>query len=134
MRPVWLCSLLAAIMLVASQNRGGLLAIMVPTAFALPFTPLWRRAIPIGLAAMLILGLGYAADVRLPVYQPTEQLQAGGRAIGARQLVDNMLSLVGSAEDTQFDDTKMFRVMWWQTISDYTFKGRYFLERQRASA
>ena len=43
-----LCGLLVSIMLVASQNRGGLLAIMIPVAFVLPFTRLWRRGLAMG--------------------------------------------------------------------------------------
>lgn len=124
-RPIWVCGLALAIMLVASQNRGGFVAIMVPVAFALPFTHMWRRAIQLGMVAVLALGIGYAVDLEIPSLRPEEQ-RAGERVLGARQVVDNLFSLVGSKENKQLDDTKYFRVVWWQSIWDYTINGRYF--------
>jgi hypothetical protein len=124
-QPLWLASLLLGVMVVASQSRGGLLAILIPVAFTLPFTPVWRHAVLVGLAGALVLGIGYAADVQMPAL-PGPDGKAASRQFGARQIVDNALSLVVPSDNRQLDDTKAFRTMWWKHIWDYTVGGRYF--------
>ena len=124
-RPVWLAALLLGIMLVASQNRGGFLAILLPVLFALPFSAAWRRVLLVVMAGAVVLGLGYAVDLEMPSRAQMER-PLGERPLGARQVVNNVLSLAGSSENRQLDDTKAFRVMWWQHIRNYTIGGQYF--------
>jgi O-Antigen ligase len=125
-RPVWLCALILGILTVTSQNRGGMLAIMVPVALALPFSRAWPRVVTMGMAGVALLGLAYAADLQVPSLSGTEKPFAGERQLDARQVVDNVLSLVIPTDDAQLDDTKMFRQMWWRKIYGYTFEGPYF--------
>jgi hypothetical protein len=125
-RPVWLCALIFGILLVAAQNRGGMLAIMVPVVVALPFTRAWPRVVVMGMVAVLVLGLAYAVNLEVPSMQPTGEHYAGERRLGARQAVDNVISLVASTKNTELDDTKLFRLLWWQKIWNYTFEGSYF--------
>jgi hypothetical protein len=125
-RPLWLCALLLGILTVTSQNRGGMLAIAVPVALALPFSKAWPRVVALGMVGVVLLGLAYAANLEVPPMTGSEEHFAGERRLGARQAVDNVLSLVVPTNDTQLDDTKMFREMWWRKIYTYTVDGPYF--------
>ncbi len=91
-RPLWLCALILGILTVTSQNRGGMLAIMLPVALALPFSKAWPRVVAMGMIAVLVLGLAYAADLQVPSF--SEDNIASERQSGARQAVDNVLSLI----------------------------------------
>ena len=70
-------------------------------------------------AVIAILGICYALDVEIP-------LPGNERPLGARQVVDNFLSVFSSSENAQLDGTKQWRVGWWQYIQSYTFHGDYF--------
>jgi len=121
----WLAALFAGILLVASQNRGGLLAILIPVVLVLPFTRIWGKALMAGFAGLMVLGVAYAVDLEMPSRAPVDRT-LGERPLGARQAVDNILSLVLPAENRQLDDTKAFRLMWWQDILGYTVHGPLF--------
>lgn len=121
----WIAAASFGALLVASQSRGGMLAFAIPVLFALPFTSAWRRAVLPALAAVMLLGIGYAADIEI-AGRPKEERHAGDRALGVRQMVDNALSVVIPGENLQLDDTKQFRVMWWRHIVDYTVHGERF--------
>ena len=49
-----------------------------------------------------------------------------GRPATLQQLVDNILSVLGSSSDAGLEGTKQFRLAWWGTIVDYTVFGDYF--------
>ena len=66
--------------------------------------------------------------VALPFYLSTsvkENFQ--GRKIGLAQLQDNIASLAISDEGSTLNDNKVWRLVWWTKIIDYTFGGEYFL-------
>lgn len=121
----WMLALIFGVILVASQNRGGFLAFLVPVLLVLPFTRVWGKAAMAGLAALLVLGAAYAVDLEMPSRDATERT-LGERPLGARQAVDNVLSLFLPSDNRQLDDTKAFRLMWWQRILDYTVHGPLF--------
>jgi hypothetical protein len=79
----------------------------------------WRRLLPGLLSACLLLSVAYAVDLKVPSEEES-------RAFGARQIVENMASVVVSTGNGRQDGTKLWRQMWWQTITDYTFHGPYF--------
>jgi len=121
----WIAALFVAILLVASQNRGGLLAILIPVILVLPFTRMWGKGLMAGFAGIMVLGLAYAVDLEMPS-RNAEQHTLGERPLGARQAVDNVLSLVLPAENRQLGDTRAFRLNWWQDIVNYTVHGPLF--------
>jgi hypothetical protein len=91
----------------------------VPAMFALVVSGR-SRALALGLIAVgLTLGVLYALDVEFTI--PGDE-----RPVGARQVVDNLLSVFGDSENAQLDGTKKWRVGWWTYIQNYTFHGDYF--------
>lgn len=50
----------------------------------------------------------------------------GGRPATIAQLIENIASVFGSADDGGLEGTKQFRLAWWGTIIDYTVFGEHF--------
>jgi hypothetical protein len=63
----------------------------------------------------------------LPFYLSTStKANYQGRKIGLDQLNDNITSLIISNEGTTLNNNKVWRLVWWGKIIDYTFGGEYF--------
>jgi hypothetical protein len=118
---VWGAALVATMLVVATQNRGALLAMMVPISVAVIVSGKWRSFIPPVLVILICISFAYAVDLSLPL-----EGRAPDRVVGARQLVKNALSILNSSNYKELDGTKQWRLAWWQTIQDYTLFGDYF--------
>ncbi|WP_162244698.1 O-antigen ligase family protein [Aureimonas sp. Leaf454] len=118
--PVWWVGLLIlGIMVVSAQSRGGMLAIAVPIALATLLSGRYRPALATVLAATPIFAVLYLTDVEV-------QLPPDFRTMRAGQLLDNVTSIFASSSNSDLDGTKIWRIRWWQTITDYTLHGDYF--------
>lgn len=116
----WTIALLLGIALIASLSRGGMLAIVGPVMFAIVAASRWRLAGTLALYGGLALAVLYLLDVSVPL-----QL-ANQRDASVRQIVDNLISITGSADRGDLDDNKRWRLLWWEKIQDYTFSGPYY--------
>jgi hypothetical protein len=116
---VWLVAALAAALLIASQSRGGMLALLAPLVLAMALSGQLRRLITVGSGIALIMSLAYVADLEI-------DLPRGERPISARALVDNVVSIAAPSEANNLDGTKQWRLNWWEAIRNYTFHGPYF--------
>jgi hypothetical protein len=119
--PFLLAVLLAGLAFAASQNRGVMLAILGAIGLSLILaqkTHLIRRIMVLG---TLALSLAYVSGVELQI-SPDDK-----RTISARQLVQNAMSVLsGNSRQEDLQDTKSWRVAWWQDIQNYTLRGEYF--------
>ncbi|KRE12729.1 hypothetical protein ASE66_19715 [Bosea sp. Root483D1] len=115
----WLVGALGAALLVASQSRGGMLALLVPLVLAMVLTGQIGRLTAITAALTLVLLVAYAADFEI-------DLPRGERPISAVAVVENLASVAGSSDANNLDGTKQWRLSWWQAIRDYTIHGPYF--------
>ena len=116
---LWLAIAFIGAVLVASQNRGGMLALIIPVLFAMVVTGQFRRLASIGAVVTLCLGLAYALDFSIDTPR-------GERPISTRAIIDNMASIVMPKEANNLDDTKQWRLNWWESIRNYTLHGPYF--------
>ncbi|CAO4177250.1 Right-handed parallel beta-helix repeat-containing protein [Methylorubrum populi] len=117
--PGWIAFTALGALLAAIQNRGSMLAILVPVGFALVAVGQWKR-----LAAILVLGagiLGGAAALNIEVTPP-----GSDRPVSAAAMVNNLTSIVAPSTANNLDDTKQWRLRWWRTIIGYTVDGPYF--------
>lgn len=117
--PGWFAFVGLGAMLAAAQNRGSMLAIAVPVCLALVAVGQWKR-----LAAALVLGaglLGAAAALDLEVELPNSD-----RPVSAAAVVNNIVSIVAPSSGGNLDDTKQWRLRWWNSIVGYTVHGPYF--------
>lgn len=107
-----------ALFLAASQNRGGMVAVVTALAllFALRPSARWIRPILMG---TLLLGAAVALDLRLET--------GDRREASARQLAANVTSVVGGeTERGNLESTIEWRMSWWGDIAGYTLAGPHF--------
>lgn len=117
-RLLWVVLLLIGMAAVATQNRGGMLAIMFMLSFAAIATGKLREFGAVLLIGISLLGLAYALDLSVPTARYD-------RDISAEQLIDNLQSVIGGGQ-AELSGTSAWRLRWWNTIIDYTLNGPYF--------
>ena len=117
----WICMLLVGIVVVSAQSRGGMLAILGPILLAMALSGRVRAPFLVALSLLPIVFVLYAVDFEMP-------MQSDRRTVTVSQLVDNAASIfiTTDAHDTTLDDTKMWRLRWWDKIFGYTVHGDYF--------
>jgi hypothetical protein len=113
----WLGLVYIGLAVAGSQNRGGMLAALFMLSFAAIASGRVRQlAAPLA-SVVIILSLAFVFDLSLPTYRE--------RDISVAQLTNNFLSIFGWGEVT-LDNTKLWRLEWWNSIINYTFDGPYF--------
>jgi hypothetical protein len=102
---------------VASVNRGAFLSIAsVVAVLSLYLKPLkWARAIAPAVILILVMAL---LDLRIDIGR--------SRTVSLDQLITNVVSIFGKVESGVLEGTKLWRLMWWKEIVNYTFFGPYF--------
>jgi O-antigen ligase len=108
---------IAMFLVVASQNRGGMLAVfcsLVVTCWFL--SP--RRWIPLVLPGTLLVGMLIAFGVQFQV--------GGSRVISPQQVFHNALSVLGVDDRLELSATREWRLQWWTKVVDYTVHGDHF--------
>jgi hypothetical protein len=116
---LWGFILIAGVM-VAATTRGGLLAILIPVGVVLLVRP-GAAGIKVALAGggLLFLALlTLAAEVSFGTSM--------GRELSAEQLVNNLGSIFTGRMGQSADGTRVWRLMWWNQIIEYTVHGEYF--------
>jgi O-antigen ligase/polysaccharide polymerase Wzy-like membrane protein len=108
----------ASLGLVASINRGGLLAASTG-ALALTLARPSRNWLIAVLMGSLVVGTGLLVDPFSRSELP------GGRSASVAQITAN-LSSIFSEGSPSLEGTKEFRLDWWSSIVDYTIFGPYF--------
>jgi hypothetical protein len=116
---IWLLFLLWGMVLIATQNRGAILALAIPIALATIALGRTRALLSILIPVAIIFAAGYAMNIDVQITDDER------RMFGPRQLVDNVASIFGSTTQ-ELDGTKEWRLSWWQAIYDYTVYGEYF--------
>ena len=102
-----------------AMSRGGLVAFSVAFGVAWCFRPgsRWAR----GFVVVMALAITAAAVTDVSV-----KMQDRDREFSARQLLLNVVSVVASDDVGDLNDTKTWRLEWWEKIADYTIHGEYF--------
>jgi hypothetical protein len=112
--------LLLGLVAMGSLTRGGLVAafgaIFVVVAL-LPFKAVGKLVVA-GATALLVASLWMGWGGSLPGNQ--------FRAISPEQIAKNLGSIGGGGGGEGLDETRTWRLMWWDTILDYTLHGSYF--------
>jgi hypothetical protein len=114
----WALFLILGAAIVASQNRGGMLAFAVPTAIAVIFASDRRKFLQIVCAAVLVAFLAIITNVDIQL--------SGTRRLQFSQFTDNVVSVFVDSPTSNLDGTKEWRKRWWETIIGYTIHGDHF--------
>ena len=112
-RAVWSVVALLAVALLATQNRGGLLAVAAGALVGLVFV---HQRAQLAARAVAVMTLGLALAVLLPLKVPLDGLQ--GRDFSAEQLVANVASLGGQETPGNLGGTVDGRQELWTRILD----------------
>jgi len=116
---VWVLALVATLAMV-STSRGAMLGALVPICLAAVVLGKWRQLIVVVMCAGLLFSALYAIELT-HMNDPNPH----GRTVSARQLTDNVTSIVGKGSRLT-ENTKQWRLDWWRRIVDETIYGNYF--------
>ena len=65
----------------------------------------------------------------VPIYASIKvQENFQGRKVGIEQVAQNAGSFVGISKDVNLEDNKLWRLVWWAKILDYSFSPNYFFQ------
>ncbi|WP_243373312.1 O-antigen ligase family protein [Microvirga solisilvae] len=118
---IWIVILVLGIALIATQSRGGTLAFLSAVILAAVLMNKVRVILRILMAGALAMTLAFALDLKVDFGS-----NEGDRSLSARQIVENLTSILVSSDEGNLDDNKLWRLRWWSDIRDYTFHGPYF--------
>jgi hypothetical protein len=111
--------LVIGVVAMGSLNRGGLLAFIAATLVVMILAPLRVGGkLLLAASAVLLVGtiwLGWGASFQV---RPD-------RAVSPEQIADNLRS-IGGSETGNLAGTRRWRLLWWNSIIDYTVHGEYF--------
>jgi O-Antigen ligase len=122
--PVWTFIAFASLTIVASISRGPLLAGFLPVIFAALVLGKLRELTRVFLIGLLIFGVAYAVEPAFTTY--TESDHSEERPISTRQIIENVVSILGPSGQQQSEGTKEWRLRWWDMIIEDTVLGSHF--------
>ncbi|MGA2631176.1 MAG: O-antigen ligase family protein [Terriglobia bacterium] len=113
---LWL-AWLVGILVAASINRGGFVAVIAALAVTFLVRPFGRWGKPLVLGVALV-GALVVANLKFDV--------GARRSVSLSQLTSNLTSVFRFTGEPSLDGTRAWRLRWWSVIINYTVQGRYF--------
>lgn len=110
---VWL----VGVAVVASLNRGGMLAVSTVASLMIFVRSLGRWATAL-MVALLVVGMVGLLNLKFDT--------GLNRSVSVEQLLANVESVFVESDDPALSASREWREDWWNTIVDYTFNGPYF--------
>jgi O-antigen ligase len=110
------------LLVIASLSRGGVLAV----GAALAVVMLMRPAL--GMRKLTRLAVATALGVVLLATFEVSVNVGDVRRISPQQIVANVSSISRDQSQVGLEGSRRWRLLWWNTIVDYTFFGQYFWE------
>jgi len=111
--------------LASSYSRGGMLS------FLLGCIIFYRYLKDVNIKQQLKKNLNFLpfllliSFLFLSVFKVDTNFQ--GRTVGVDQVANNFTSIFSTSEQGGLNDNKIWRLLWWGQIIDYTFNGPYFI-------
>ena len=122
LRIVWWLAWSGAILVVGSQNRGGLVAVAGALACVAVFGSVAARQ-----QILRIAGVSVVIVLAAVIWASASWDSAGSeRLVSFQQVGANILSLSGDSGYGNLEETKDWRADWWHDIAQYTINGPYF--------
>lgn len=117
--------LIALNFLLAISNRGGFLAFFSACSLLVLLRPGSHGVSKF--VAYMVFGVVLLGLSRFEVEIDTAGAIKQNRKLSFDGLVGQLKSIAGSSRQSNFDDTKRWRLEWWGKIVDYTVNGKYFV-------
>ncbi len=112
-------------LIASSYSRGGMLAFMLALCiFLIKNKDAQLREHIRGYLKYIILS--FIIIIPLVIILPSDE-NFQGRKAGFDQITSNVTSIVSDEEGSTLSDNKIWRLLWWAKIIDYTFAGDYFI-------
>ena len=118
----WIVGICIALLL-GVESRGALLAEILPIVFAGLMLGKVRQMLRIAVGGLALFAVAYAIE---PVFiDYSVPRSSAERPISTRQLVGNVMGSIGQG-DRQGENTKVWRLYWWDLIIADTVQGPHF--------
>ncbi|MGD0463749.1 MAG: O-antigen ligase family protein [Tepidisphaeraceae bacterium] len=104
-------------------GRAAMVTFCAGTAIVTALRP--RSPVPWGVFPSLVLGVALLWIFNVHIDMPTHEV---GRVVSADQIVQNVESIFIDSGNEDLAGSKEWRLLWWNTIYDYTIRGKYFWE------
>lgn len=118
-RSQWWMVLILADSLLGMRVRGGLLAFIIASLFVMTLTPRFGRTAVLLAAGLMLIVMMATFDIRF-TYPGTN------REFSVQHLYESIASVFQSEDHGELENTKAWRIAWWNRIWDYTVEGPYF--------
>lgn len=119
-------AILLNLLIVTAYSRSGMLAYVIGIGLFVMYTK--QQAVR-DLMKKYLRYLPLVLLVVLPLYgsiKVRENFQ--GRKVGMEQLVENVSSIFGTGKDVTLEDNKIWRLVWWANILDYSVSPEFVLQ------
>lgn len=116
----WIGLWLATFAIVGATNRGAMLSVVLPVAFAMIVLGRFRLMFATVGSGVALLATMLIFESALGEYN--EAKDSIDRPISAHQILQNAMSIFGQSGQ-QSEGTKQWRLNWWDTIINDTFRG-----------
>jgi len=116
---LWLVPALAGVIVGGSRTRGGLVALLCATVLVGVVRRDSRHVVQMAGAFLGVAILLIVSGVQF-------LLPGSSREISADQMFANIKSLASAEPESDLDNTKQWRLEWWNRIIDYTINGDLF--------
>ncbi len=117
---IWWMAWLAGFLVVASRNRGGLLAVLVAALVVILLQPFSRWG-KVALIVVVLATVSFGFDAEIDLGDGTR-----GRKVSIQQIITNVQSIFVTSPHYGLESTREWRLRWWSDIVDYTIFGEYF--------
>ena len=109
----------------SSYSRGGMLSFLLGLIIFYKYlsSPVIKKQLKHYIKYLPILLIG--SFLFLNTFKVTENFQ--GRSVGVEQVALNFTSIFVESDEGGLNDNKLWRLLWWGQIIDYTFNGPYFI-------
>ena len=119
----WICVWLATLAVAGATNRGALLSVVVPVAFAMLMLGRFRLMLTTVVGGFAIFTVLLTLESTIGEYN--EAKDSIDRRVSAHQILENAMSIFGQSGG-QAEGTKQWRLNWWEIIINDTVRGPNF--------
>lgn len=119
-------AILLNLLIITAYSRSGMLAYLIGLGLFVIYT---KQQAMRDLIKQYLRYLPLVLLVVLPLYgslKVKENFQ--GRKVGMEQLVENVSSFFGSGKDVTLEDNKVWRLVWWANILNYSVSPEFILQ------
>ncbi|MCZ2484707.1 O-antigen ligase family protein [Aquirufa antheringensis] len=119
-------AILMNLLIITAYSRSGMLAYLIGIGLFVVYT---KRQEMRDLIKQYLRYLPIILLIVLPLYasiKVKENFQ--GRKVGMGQLIENVTSIFGSGSDVTLENNKIWRLVWWANILDYSTSPEFALQ------